>query len=110
MTEFRIGDQAVHYDRDATVAAYAQLTRGDADCCPCSGCRNFALQRDTAYPQSFLDLLNTLGVDPSKEGEAVLYGPKDDTYLYGGWFYFVGEVIEKGESIVSVPNRSLVWC
>lgn len=110
MTELRIGDQLIHFDRDATLAAYAQLQNGGADRCSCSGCRNFARLRDDVYPKSFRDLLNTLGIDWQKEGEAVHYGPKaTGRHLYGGWLYFVGQVIEPGERNVSVDENFQYW-
>jgi hypothetical protein len=102
MTELRIGDQLIRFDREATVAAYSAISHGGADACTCSGCRNFALQRNNIYPIEFLNLLNTLGIDPIKEGEAFHNGPTGGLQSYGGWFYFVGEVVEKGENAVSV--------
>jgi hypothetical protein len=92
MIEFRIGDQLIRFDREATIIAYSEMRQGGADCCTCAGCRNFVLLRDKAYPDTFRSLLNQLGIDARKEGEAVHYGPEGDLHLYGGWFYFVGEV------------------
>ena len=100
MTELRIGDQLIRFDREATVAAYSQVPQGDANRCPCSGCRNFALLRDKAYPDDFQAFLTTLGIDVNKEGEAFSYGPKGQGHYYGGWFYFVGELEETSERLV----------
>jgi hypothetical protein len=102
VSELRIGDQLVHFDREPTVAAYSAVTQGWADRCTCSGCRNFARQRETAYPPEFRNLLNAFGIDPAKEGESVHHGPAGELQFYGGWFYFVGELLEKGESIVTI--------
>ncbi|SRR6266498_3468431 len=102
MTELRVGEQLIHFDREATIAAYSGISQGDADRCTCSGCRNFAIQRSSVYPCEFRELLTTAGVDPVKEGEAVHYGSKDNVHFYDGWFYFVGEVVNKGESCVSL--------
>jgi hypothetical protein len=102
MTELRIGDQLISFDREATAAAYSQVSQGWADRCTCQGCRNFVLQRDRIYPVEFRDLLSTLGINPAKEGEAVHDGPTGDFHSYGGWFYLVGELLEKGETVVSV--------
>jgi hypothetical protein len=54
------------------------------------------------YPQDFRTLLNQLGIDPDKEGEAFdMIGPYDDRIRpTGGWFYFVGEFIDKGERLI----------
>ncbi len=93
MTDLRIGDQLIRCDRDATVAAYLQVPHGQANDCPCSGCRNFALLREKIYPTEFRNLLDTIGIDGNKEGEAVHYGPVEGSlHFYGGWFYFVGEI------------------
>lgn len=109
MTELRIGDQLIDFDREATLLAHSTLDHGGADRCSCSGCRNFVLLRDRAYPEPFLLFLKTLGIDPNKEGEAVLYGPKDGLYLYGGWFYFVGEVVEAGQSCMRGGEGFRYW-
>jgi len=110
MNQLRIGDQLIHYDREATVAAYSQIKQGGADLCTCSGCRNFALLRAKAYPDAFRELLNTLGIDAKKEGEAVHYGPREDSsHLYGGWFYFVGNIIEAGEASSTAGNGFQYW-
>jgi hypothetical protein len=98
MTEMTIGDQTVRYDRDATAAVYGTIEHGDAEKCGCIFCKNFAVQRDIAYPASFRALLEQLGIDPKKEGEAFEYGPvAEGCHLYGGWFYFVGEMVTAGE-------------
>jgi hypothetical protein len=109
MTELRIGDQLIRFDREATIAAYSQVEQGGADRCSCSGCRNFALLRDKIYPDAFLELLDKLGIDPTKEGEAVHYGPKADLHLYGGWFYFVGQVVEAGEGSSKAGDDFQYW-
>jgi hypothetical protein len=101
MKELRLGDQLIRYDREATVAAYSVVLSGDADRCGCIYCRNFALQRANVYPLAFRALLDQLGVDPNKEGE--IYDAAGEYELRirptGGWFYFVGESIEKGERL-----------
>jgi|KBSMisStandDraft_5_1062788.scaffolds.fasta_scaffold673119_2 hypothetical protein len=92
MTELRLGDQLVQYDREATFAAYAQWEQGWAEKCRCAGCRNFIAARVQAFPDSFRNFLAELGIDLNKDGEAIHYGPVDNgLHFYGGWFYFVGE-------------------
>jgi hypothetical protein len=75
---------------------------GHADRCGCVHCRNFAAQRETIYPHAFLALLGKLGINPNEEGEIYdAVGPFDwRSRPTGGWFYFVGEVVEKGERLV----------
>jgi hypothetical protein len=101
MEELRLRDQRIRYDREATVAAYSAVPSGGADRCACVLCRNFVVQRAKVYPQSFRALLDQLGIDPHKEGEVYdKVGPFDlRTRPTGGWFYFVGELIEPGERL-----------
>jgi len=46
MTEMRVGDQTIRYDRDATASVYRTLERGSTEECGCIFCQNF-------YPDSF---------------------------------------------------------
>ena len=66
---------------------------GGADTCSCVWCRNFTLTRSSAYPLSFVVFLQSLGVDPNKEGEAWHAETHDDGHhTYGGWFHFIGSL------------------
>jgi hypothetical protein len=106
MMEMRIDDQTFRYDPEATAAIYARLRTGWAEDCGCVGCRNLLAQRDEVYPSAFRELLQRLGIDPNKEAEAVADGPLDNgLHHYGGWFFFVGEIITAGDSI-SVVSES----
>ena len=106
MEQLRLGDQLVRYDREATSAAYTELPSGDADRCACVYCRNFAAQRGTVYPRTFRALLDQLGIDPKKEGEIYDAAGVDERRIRptGGWFYFVGELIEKGERLIQAGD------
>jgi hypothetical protein len=98
MTEMHVGGQTIRYDREATGAIYASLKGGWAEGCLCVGCRNLMAQRDVVYPPAFRELLDRLGIDPNKEGEAVAYGPLENgLHQYEGWFFFVGEMVTSGE-------------
>ncbi len=98
MTEMRLSDQTVRYDREATSAVYETIEHGGAEECGCMFCKNFVVQRDLVYPGSFRVLLEQLGIDPNKEGEVFECGPVEDgRRLCGGWFYFVGEMVAAGE-------------
>ncbi|HYG97947.1 MAG TPA: hypothetical protein VD837_02370 [Terriglobales bacterium] len=99
-TELRIGQQLVRVDREATAAFYGSTdTRAGAHECTCASCRNFAEQRATAYPDSFVALLRSVGADPAKELEAFDYDFEDvgGMHLYGGWFVLCGEIVEGSE-------------
>lgn len=101
MDQIQAGDQIVRYHREKTIAAYSTMKSGDADRCGCSSCLNFAAQRRTAFSEDFLRLLHQLGIDPQKEGEAYECGPEGDLTVYGGWFYFVGALVQPGEQLTT---------
>lgn len=107
MTELQAGDQTIQFDGERTRAIYGAIPCGGADECDCLFCKNFAAQRNSAYPDAFKAILDRLGIDPMKEGEAFEYGPVGNgLHLYGGWFYLIGELIVPGERSVSYPEAS----
>jgi hypothetical protein len=92
------GEWEFTYDRAATVAAYARETVGGADSCACIWCRNFRLVRDQVYPQSFLAFLESVGIDPKKDGEVYHNGEiEPGAHFYAGWFHFVGSLEKTGD-------------
>jgi hypothetical protein len=109
MEPFQIGDQVIRYDAERTRAAYSTLSRGGANDCGCSSCQNFAAQRSVAFPDSFLNLLVQLGIDPTKEGEAYECGPDGSLTVYGGWFYFAGELVQPGERLAGNDPGFQFW-
>ena len=97
--ELSVGQQKVVFDREATVELYRQtITKPGADSCICIPCKNFAAQRGKVFSEAFDQFLRALGIDPLKEWEAFDYNfdPKKPrkSVLYGGWFLFVGELVE----------------
>ncbi len=99
--QLRFGDQLIRFDRAMKQKAYAGITTDGAAECGCSYCRNFIAQRASVNPQSFLALLDQLGIDPTKEGEVYECGPtQDGRRLYGGWLFFTGQVLEPGQNHV----------
>ena len=103
MEQLQSGDQTVRFDRERTSKAYLSIAQGDAERCGCASCLNFAAQRNSAYPESFRSLLDRLGIDPNREGEAYECGPEGDLFLYGGWFYCAGEITVVGERLTEDP-------
>jgi hypothetical protein len=89
------------------VDAYAREATGNSAQCTCNGCRNFVVARCDVFPKDFLKLLDSLGIDPAKDGEAYHNGRlSPGKHHYGGWFHFIGTLdvigdfqpIEFGES------------
>jgi hypothetical protein len=112
--ELCVVHQRIRFDRDATILLYNNtIAVPGADRCRCISCKNFAAQRNIAYPGEYLRLLSELGVDSSREWEAFDYdfgpgGPSKN--LYGGWFLFCGELIEGvDERPKSTPADFAYW-
>jgi hypothetical protein len=54
--------------------------------------------RDRVFPAAFLQLLESLGIDPHKDGEAYHNGQlAPGRHAYGGWFHFVGSLDRTGD-------------
>ena len=113
------GQWQYNCDREATAAACARTKVGYTESCTCNGCRNFVAARTKALPRSFVDLLNTLGVDPSKDAEiyhTARMAP--GKHLYGGWYHFVGALeltgdfapVEMGEGFTAWMCRGASLC
>ncbi len=102
MEQIQSGEYTFRHDRDLTRRAYLSMKVGDAERCGCSYCRNFAAQRHTVYPESFRLFLDQVGIDSAKEGEVYECGTEASLRLYGGWFYFAGELIEPGARILTL--------
>jgi hypothetical protein len=46
------------------------------------------------FPESFVALLDDLGIDPSKDAEVYHNGRvSPGRHSYGGWYHFVGELV-----------------
>src|ERR1035438_1387315 len=108
MDEIQAGDQTIRFDRTLTRAAYSAVPGGGAERCGCLYCLNFAAQRSSVYPDEFRSLLKQIGIDHEKEGEVYEVGPEGDVRIYGGWFYFAGEVLKSGERNSTLANFE-VW-
>ncbi len=105
MDRIQSGDQIIRYDQEQTRKAYSAMKDCIAERCGCSYCLNFAAQRTTAYPEDFRLLLIQLGIDSEKEGEVYEWGPPEESLrAYGGWFYFVGELIQEGERMTEATS------
>lgn len=85
-------------DRAATERAYAQARHGGPEECGCDTCRNYVSARDVVLPESFVQFLRSVGIDPSKEGEAYhLMQIEPGMHHYAGWYHFVGALETTGD-------------
>ena len=107
LAELSLGDQTIQYDREKTLTLYCEIADGSADRCACAACRNFIAQRRSAFPASFRQLLDQLGIDSGKEEHLYdCYGDsaKVGTVTYGGWFCLSGQMVKAGESMTDLDG------
>jgi hypothetical protein len=94
----QFGDWEFTCEIHATAAAYSRQEAGGADTCSCNGCRNWVCVRDRVYPAAFLAFLDSVGIDPAKDGEVYHTGQfAPGEHHYGGWFHFVGSLEKTGD-------------
>lgn len=113
-SELRLAQQTVLFDQDATAALYRDtITVPGADSCKCISCQNFAAQRGRVFPEAFIQFLKELGVDPLKEWEAFDYDfdarNAKRSVLCGGWFLFVGQVVEGLDKRREQPDEGFAY-
>jgi hypothetical protein len=109
MAEF--GQWRYTVDRTATADAYAREAAGGAQKCTCTGCRNFVVARDEILPARFVEFLNTLGVDSTKDAEVYHSGRiAPGCHHYGGWYHFIGTLDSTGDfAPVDFGNGFTAW-
>jgi hypothetical protein len=109
------GEWRYTVDSVATREAYSREPAGGAATCSCIGCRNFAAARARILPDSFVQFLSSLGIDPTKEAEAYHCGRKGPSqHSYGGWYHFVGSLevtgnlahVDFGDGFISWMSNS----
>lgn len=63
------------------------------------------------FPPAFIELLESLGIDPSKDGEIYHAGRlAPGEHVYGGWYHFVGALHITGDfPVVSLGEHFTVW-
>src|SRR5437867_2740993 len=98
-------------DRSATMKAYSRANRGGSDTCSCNTCRNFDVARDTVFPPTSLSLVESLGIDPAKDGEVYHNALiEQGRHGYGGWFHFVGTLDKDGDfAPVEFADGFVAW-
>ena len=62
--------------------------------CVCASCKNYRANCKY-FSRQLMDFFQSLGVDPSKEGEFMEFGPtKDGNVIYMGFYHVVGRIID----------------
>jgi hypothetical protein len=67
--------------------------------------------RDQIFPARFVEYLNTLGIDPTKDGEVYNAGQiAPGRHHYGGWYHFIGTLDTTGDfAPVDFGNGFTAW-
>ncbi len=93
--EIQILGWTVLADAEATHLAHERMAVGGPESCGCQYCRNFIAARELAYPPEAIELFSRLGIRADRETEigAPVRIP-ESRWLYGGWFHFVGEIVD----------------
>ena len=61
--------------------------------------------RSEAFPREFMELLGELGIPPVSEVEVYHNARLENgRHSYGGWFHFVGRVVEGPDGVVDLGN------
>jgi len=89
----KIKDWNVEVDRESTEQAHRQKTAGFATC-SCSYCAWFRDHRAELFPNEFLDVLQTMGIDPTKDIEVYEAHEDPKWAFYGGWFHANGRLLD----------------
>lgn len=64
------------------------------DDCKCTSCKNYRVNCQY-FSSQLMEFFQSLGVDPSKEGEFMEFGPsKDGNVIYMGFYHLVGKIID----------------
>lgn len=93
MKRLRIGSWTIEVDVDKTKEFYDNYHSIIEDC-TCEFCANYVLACDK-FPSAWIDLFESLGIDPRKEGEVSHYIKNEDgTNFYGAFYHIVGNIIE----------------
>ena len=94
MKEVNIKDWELLVDTEQTKKNLKNI-KSDAETCGCSYCRNFIAGRDTAFPEEFMHILETLGIDFKKDIQTShLCKTAEGKHQYDVNYYFVGKIVE----------------
>jgi hypothetical protein len=94
----QLGEWQYTCDRIATIDAYQRAVESGSGSCSCAGCRNFVAARAQVFPEPFLALLDSLGIDPAKNGDVYHIARRSPgRHIYGGWYHFIGTLEIAGD-------------
>ncbi len=90
----------LYSDRDITEQTYNEFKYSGAESCGCHYCKNFIVQRETAFPNEIKELLTNLGIDYKKEIDVSEFARLENgLHYYNGWFQYKGNFNGKDCSV-----------
>jgi hypothetical protein len=107
VTRFR--DWTIRHDPYGTRQAYEKAQFSELSAC-CSTCENLGriIHEDRLLPPEVSQLLADLAIDPSKVVEPLDWSDeRPGLYLYSGWYFAVGEILDGPDS--NVPTGVDSW-
>ena len=105
MEIFKFLDWEFLVDKESTLIGYEKVKEGGSSSCRCAMCENFNCYRTYVWPIPIKSLFADLGIDYTKDAEAAHYARLDNgLHQYGGWFHFVGKIIEKAVTTLTIEK------
>ncbi len=96
--QMSIGEIVLDVDVEATRHSYATIVTPGPEECGCAYCRNWLVQRESAYPQSVRELLIQMGIRFGFETEVWDVPSADYRRFCSGWYPFIGHIVKKAEN------------
>jgi hypothetical protein len=102
-------------DREATRAAYKNLSAPWPSSCTCLYCENF-VAASHLLPPEFVQFCLDAGIESTKPREVyeLSEGTETGTRLYAGWYHLVGQIksspepeLITGSSLITTPQYSI---
>lgn len=92
----QVGANRLDCDVEATRAAFSDYIPNLPWTCDCAGCRNYRVARELIYTEPVLNFFSQFGIDTTKPSEIYEGGLVGETFECGGWFHFVGTIVQSG--------------
>ena len=93
LTHLNLGGTTVKVDKERTDQAYIRMRSNGRKGCSCAYCENYHTQLPDLLPPPVKAFFTLAGIDPRLPAEVYqFYEIKAGLHLYGGEYYFFGEV------------------
>jgi hypothetical protein len=103
-------DWSFDVDKLATSQTYAKITKGAAERCGCESCMLYALRRENVFPTEVIELFDNVGIDFAKEVGLYEAARFEGVIIYGGWFHFVGKILNDTTEKIYTDEKGKITC